>query len=175
MKMRLSLLLACAAMLISATWAATPAAAYDLSRGLRMTGCSTAGQDSSQPRLELVLVGVVVLIVIVRRVIPMLGGGGGTAAKSAFGRYGPAGGAICPRCGQIFARQLLSPNLVTGKLSRCPHCGKWSIVAAASPTVLAAAEAAQRGPAGEPAEATDAPPNPEEKLRRQIEDSKYER
>lgn len=171
MKMRPSLLLAAAALLIAATWAATPAAAYGLHQNLPLTSSAIAGQDSSQPRLELVLVGVVILIVIARRVIPMLGGSRDTTAGTTLGNYGPAGGAICPHCGRTFARQLLSPNLVVGKLSRCPHCGKWSVVAAASASALAAADAAQRGPA----EATDAPLSPEEKLRRQIENSKYER
>ena len=171
MKIRLSLLLACAAMLISALWAAAPTAASTLHRNPLVTGHSIAGQAGSQPRLELVLVGVVILIVIARRVVPMLGGRQDTAAGSTLGSYGPAGGAICPHCGRTFARNLFSPNLVAGKLSRCPHCGKWSVVAAASAAALAAADAAQR----EPAEAGDAPLNSEEKLRRQIENSKYER
>ncbi len=170
MKIRLSLL-ACAAMLISPLWAATPAAAYELKQSLFMTNGSTMGQDGSQPRLELVLVGVVILIVIARRVVPMLGGRQDTVAGSTPGSYGPAGGAICPHCGRTFSRNLLSPNLVIGKLSRCPHCGKWSVVAAASPAALAAADAAQR----EPTETADAPLSSEEKLRRQIENSKYER
>ncbi len=57
------------------------------------------------------------------------------------GVYGMAGGAICPRCTFPYARGLMAPNLVVGKLSRCPHCGKWAVVVAASPAALAAAEA----------------------------------
>lgn len=57
------------------------------------------------------------------------------------GVYGVAGGAICPRCTFPYARKLMAPNLVVGKLSRCPHCGKWAVVAAATPAALAAAEA----------------------------------
>lgn len=48
------------------------------------------------------------------------------------GKYGPAGGAVCPRCGLPFSRSLFSPNLVAGKIVRCPHCGKVSIQARAS-------------------------------------------
>ncbi|MCJ7716291.1 MAG: hypothetical protein MUO54_07205, partial [Anaerolineales bacterium] len=48
------------------------------------------------------------------------------------GKYGPAGGAVCPRCELPFSRSLFSPNMVTGKLVRCPHCGKFSIQPRAS-------------------------------------------
>jgi hypothetical protein len=57
------------------------------------------------------------------------------------GKYGPAGGAICPRCEMPFSRSVMSPNLVTGKLVRCPHCGKISILARASSARLQDAEA----------------------------------
>lgn len=56
------------------------------------------------------------------------------------GVYGVTGGAICPRCTFPYARSLMAPNLVVGKLLRCPHCGKWAVVAAASLAALAAAE-----------------------------------
>ncbi len=57
------------------------------------------------------------------------------------GVYGIAGGAICPRCGLPYSRHLLAPNMLVGKLERCPHCGKWAVVSAASAEQLAAAEA----------------------------------
>ena len=84
--------------------------------------------------------------------------------------YRVAGGAICPQCGRPFARHFTSLNLLVGKLERCPTCGKWSIVAAASPAALAAAEAAEVA-ASKP---TVPEPSPEEKLRRQIEESRYQ-
>jgi hypothetical protein len=84
--------------------------------------------------------------------------------------YGIEGGAICPGCGRPFARHFLSPNLLVGKLERCPYCGKWSVVAAASPEALAAAQAAEIE-ASKPAVPE---PNPEEELRRQIEESRYQ-
>jgi hypothetical protein len=84
--------------------------------------------------------------------------------------YGVAGGAICPQCGRPFARHSLGLNLLAGKLERCPTCGKWSIVAAASPAALAAAEAAEVE-ASKPAVPEL---SPEEKLRRQIEESRYQ-
>ena len=82
--------------------------------------------------------------------------------------YGIAGGAICPRCKRPFARHLLSPNLVVGKLERCPYCGKLSVAAARSMTALRAAEAAELAAAGA------SPVNgasPDERLNKDLDDS----
>ena len=57
-----------------------------------------------------------------------------------LGKYGLAGGAICPRCELPFSRFVLSPNLLAGKLVRCPHCGKISIRARASQSQIQEAE-----------------------------------
>lgn len=89
--------------------------------------------------------------------------------KNLRGDYGPAGGAICPRCAKPYARHFSSPNLVVGKLERCPWCGKWAVVPRAPAAVLAAAEAAEE--AG--AQPTVAPESDEDRLRRQIEGSRY--
>lgn len=86
-------------------------------------------------------------------------------------KYGAAGGAICPKCQRPFSRNLLSPNMVLGKLERCPFCGKWSIVRARSMDELRAAEQA---------EIQDAQPvfepgmNEEEKLKQELEKSRYD-
>lgn len=58
-----------------------------------------------------------------------------------LGKYGPAGGVVCPRCEMPFTRSVMSPNLMAGKLVRCPHCGKISILARASSDRLREAEA----------------------------------
>jgi len=84
--------------------------------------------------------------------------------------YGIHGGAICPKCGRPFVLSFFSLNLVTRKLERCPYCGKWSMVRPASREALAAAEAAEVE-ASRPAVPE---PSPEEKLRRQIEESRYQ-
>jgi hypothetical protein len=157
--------------------AATPAAARGLHADPLAVDHPNGAQMNVQPRgiprspLGLALVGVIVLLALAIRLAPMLGRNRSHAVGAPPASYGPAGGAICPRCGRTFARNLLSPNLLVGKLSHCPHCGKWSVVPAASPSALAAAEAAQRNPT----EVLDSSTSPEEKLRRQIEDSKYER
>jgi hypothetical protein len=57
-----------------------------------------------------------------------------------LGAYGAAGGAVCPRCEMPYSRSFLSPNLLVGKLERCPHCGKIAIVRRASPDELDVAE-----------------------------------
>jgi len=119
---------------------------------------------------ELLVVGIILLIVLGRRLLLLSGRGQAGTATDGEIDYGPAGAAICPRCGRPFARHILSPNLIAGKLSRCLHCGKWSIVPRATPAALAAAEAAQRA-AAEPA---TAPLSEEERLRRRIEASRYE-
>lgn len=58
-------------------------------------------------------------------------------------KYGAAGGAICPKCQRPFSRNFFSPNMLLGKLERCPFCGKWSIVRARSMEELRAAEQAE--------------------------------
>lgn len=84
--------------------------------------------------------------------------------------YGLEGGAVCPKCGLPFSRSVFGLNLLVGKLSRCPHCGKWSVVGRASPDELAAAEAKLRG------EAQPAPPAADAatQLHKRIEESRYE-
>lgn len=57
-----------------------------------------------------------------------------------LGQYGIAGGAVCRQCQLPFSRSLFAPNMLFGKLQRCPHCGKWAIVRAASAQELAEAE-----------------------------------
>jgi hypothetical protein len=86
------------------------------------------------------------------------------------GSYGMAGGAICPRCTFPYSRNILAPNLVVGKLERCPHCGKWAIVPRASTAALEEAEArlASEG------ESTIETQTEEEKLRQMIDDSRFD-
>ena len=57
-----------------------------------------------------------------------------------LGKYGPAGGVVCSRCALPFSRSVFSPNLMVGKLVRCPHCGKVSILPRASSDRLSEAE-----------------------------------
>jgi hypothetical protein len=87
------------------------------------------------------------------------------------GVYGLAGGAVCPRCGLPFSRHSLAPNLLLGKLERCPHCGRWSIVRQANRAELEIAEARFDADAEQGALRPD---DEAERVRREIEDSRYE-
>ena len=73
---------------------------------------------------------------------------------------------VCPKCGGAFRRMILGLNLLTYRLERCPHCGKWSLFKAFSGESVA--EAKLRKDMTEPAESE------EERLRRRIEESRYE-
>ena len=89
-----------------------------------------------------------------------------------LGKYGPSGGVVCPGCSFPYPRHFLSPNLVFGKLERCPHCGKWAIVPRASRAALEEAEASYRtdaetGILEQDAEGSTA------KTERQIDDTRY--
>jgi hypothetical protein len=111
------------------------------------------------------LVGVIILLTLASAVVPALLG-----RKEKVGEYGILGGTVCPKCGLPFSLKFWGLNLFTGKLQRCPHCGKWSVVKRANPEALAAAEARYRGE--EPAQNTDE--SKEQRVRRQIDDSRYE-
>jgi hypothetical protein len=85
-------------------------------------------------------------------------------------KYGAAGGAICPRCGRPFSRHFFSPNMLVGKLERCPFCGKWSILAAQPLSILRSAEAAELE---ETAEHEAVKQDDEEHLRKELDESRY--
>jgi hypothetical protein len=80
------------------------------------------------------------------------------------------GGGICPKCKRPFGFQLLSIKMIVGKLTPCPHCGKWSIVKRASMSDLHAAEQAELDT--EKAQIPEA--SYEEKMRKKLDDSKYQ-
>jgi hypothetical protein len=80
------------------------------------------------------------------------------------------GGGICPKCKRPFALPLFSMNLGLSKLANCPYCGKWSVVSMQSIQNLRAAEREELewGRAEIPEESK------EEKLRKELDDSKYQ-
>lgn len=119
-------------------------------------------------RIAIPLIGLLLLITLV-----------GTAGPALLGRrkphqrgvYGAEGGAVCPRCGFPFSRHLLAPNMLVGKLERCPHCGKWSVARRAKPEEL---EAAEERLAAEESRGGLAVDDEKERVRRMIDDSRYE-
>jgi hypothetical protein len=86
------------------------------------------------------------------------------------GNYGAAGGAVCPRCAFPYSRSVFAPNLLVGKLQRCPHCGKWAIVARASQQNLDEAEKRWYREGSSSVET----PSEGEKMRQLLDDSRYE-
>ena len=115
------------------------------------------------------ILGSTLLVSVIGFLIPMLTGKKG--AQRPIGEYGAAGGTVCPRCGFPFSRNVLSPNLLLGKLERCPHCGKWSIRARASQADLTAAEERLWAARDESAQIEI---DPEDNLKRALDESRFE-
>ncbi len=104
-------------------------------------------------------------------IVPLLMGRGKTQ-NLPFGaerKYG-LGGGICPKCRRPFALPLFSLNLGLSKLARCPYCGKWSAVRIQSLAKLREAEQAEL----EWGRADVVEETEEEKLRKSLNDSKYQ-
>lgn len=118
-----------------------------------------------------VIIGIMVLAIAIP-VIAMLFTKQKSLTPGTPRQYGVAGGAICPRCHRPYPRHVFSPNLLFGKLERCPFCGKWAIVAAAPMEVLRAAEAAERQALEE--HVGDSLVSEEDKLRRRLDDSRFD-
>jgi hypothetical protein len=87
------------------------------------------------------------------------------------GVYGAAGGSVCPRCQFPFSRSMMAPNLVVGKLVRCPHCGKWAVLPRASAEALRAAEARL---AADSETSVDTARREEEKFAQMLEESRFD-
>jgi hypothetical protein len=115
------------------------------------------------------ILGFTALAMVLGAVIPMLVGKKG--GKVIIGNYGAAGGAICPRCTFPFSRHIFSPNLLVGKLVRCPHCGKLAILPAVSQDALAAAEERYYASEGE---STEVEMDPDKSLKSALDDSRFD-
>jgi hypothetical protein len=87
--------------------------------------------------------------------------------------YHVHGGTICKKCGKPYAYKAFSGNFITHKLDRCPHCGKWTFSRPVSKEVMIAAAVEMRGvDQNEKADSIDGM-SEEEKLRKQLDESKY--
>jgi len=130
-----------------------------------------SSEDSMNRTLTIVgpILGISILAMLLGGIIPMLRGRKGKAGP--IGEYSLAGGTICPRCAFPFSRNTFSPNLVIGKLERCPHCGKWSIRPRASQADLRAAEERLRA---SQEEKTSIEIDPQDSLRQALDDSRYD-
>ncbi|MCK4740993.1 MAG: hypothetical protein KAS80_01780 [Anaerolineales bacterium] len=115
------------------------------------------------------IVGIVVLTVLGTLLLTLMGRRSGGFK---LGNYGSAGGAICRRCGFPYPRHFLSPNLLVGKLDRCPHCGKWAIIPRASRVALEEAEARFRADA-EIGLLEQEPEGSEAQVQRKLDETRY--
>jgi hypothetical protein len=102
-------------------------------------------------------------------VVPLLMGRKTAALKPGTPRQYILGGTICPKCGRPFAFSIFSLRLVVARLERCPYCGRWSFVHGVSQSQLRAAEQAEVEAAQGQVPETSA----EEKLKKELDDSKY--
>jgi Zn ribbon nucleic-acid-binding protein len=119
----------------------------------------------------MVLGGVAVVFVLVMGLQLLIARRRGPTALGAKRNYGWLGGAVCPKCGRPFALHIWGLNAVGGKYDRCDHCGKWNYVRRATPQALAAAEAAEVTP--DSAASSIPQPTPEDRLRKQLDDTRY--
>ena len=115
------------------------------------------------------ILAVAAIAVLLGAVVPALLGKKGKTRP--IGEYSVAGGTICPRCEFPYSRNTFSPNLVFGKLERCPHCGKWSLRPRASSAELAAAEERLRAAQDETAQVEF---DPQESIQRALDESRYD-
>jgi hypothetical protein len=108
-----------------------------------------------------IIVGLMILSLLIQTLL---------GRKEQVGKYGILGGTVCPKCSLPFSLKVLGINWFGGKLQRCPHCGKWSVVKRANADDLATAEAKYRGE-----ESTQISSEGEDiRIKRQIDDSRYE-
>ncbi len=132
-----------------------------------------SGEEVGQSMVGLVLplIGVLVVAVLLSTLLPRL-----IWRKKGytFKDYGMAGGAVCKNCEKPFTRHAWAPNLVAGKLERCPHCGKWQIARRANADELEEAEKLIYEDGGSAMQASGRE-NEEERLKRQIDDSRYDK
>ena len=120
----------------------------------------------------IIIIPILVLVfgaLIVSAVVSVVTGRKNKNLPAGSPRSYPMGGGIGKKCGRPFAFQLLSMNMITGKLVRCPYCGKWSVTRFASMDKLRAAEQAELE--REKAQVPEA--SPEDKLKKELDDSRF--
>ncbi len=119
------------------------------------------------------LFGIIFGLMLVAYVLPALLQRGKHVPLGTPRQYGLAGGTICSKCKRPFALNFLSLNIIVGKLDRCPHCGKWSIVHRYPIEMLRTAEAAELA-SGEEGAGQFNGQTDEEKLNKALDDSRYQ-
>lgn len=142
-------------------------------RTREMTFNYMTAEESRQRGLKIVvpILAIALIWVLFTKVVPSLSRGRTKGDLLPPGRqnYGVIGGTICPRCAHPFALNLFSPNLLVGKLVRCPNCGKWFIGRRASEDDLLIAEEAAWRKAHRAPQVSEM--NDEEKIRKGLDGS----
>ena len=128
-----------------------------------------------QSTLKFILpvLGIVLVAILLSTLVPFLAGRGQRTSipLGSERNYGVGGGGICPNCHRPFVLPLISAHLGFSKLAICPFCGKWNLVQVESINKLREAEKAEVewSKPEKPSE-----PSEEEKLRKEMDDSKYQ-
>jgi len=137
-----------------------------------LTATFVSASEGGQAALRFAIPVLVVVFgaILLAALVPLITGRKTKNLPPGSPRQYPLGGAICPKCGRPFAVHLYGLNLGLGKLDRCPYCGKWSVVRHASMDKLRAAEEAELE--GEKAQVPEL--SEEEKLKKELDDSKYQ-
>lgn len=89
-----------------------------------------SAEESRTATLKIIIpvLGSVFFIVIIAGLIPAITSRKKRKIEPGVARnYGFAGGTICSKCKHPFALHLFAPNMLIGKLERCPNCGRWGI------------------------------------------------
>jgi len=119
------------------------------------------------------ILGLVVLVSLLSAVIPAITSRKkGTLPPNSVRNYGLAGGTICSRCNRPFAMHFLAPNMLMGKLERCPFCGKWGIVRSFPLEKLREAEEAEKR--SQMDISNNSVKSNDDQLKKEIDDSKYQ-
>lgn len=111
---------------------------------IRYNFISVEEQNSGLKNILLPIGVVLISVMGISALIQTIGKPKKGQAQDSPRQYGPLGGTICPKCGHPFSRSLFGINLVVGRLERCEACGKFVMTTRATPTELAAAEAAEK-------------------------------
>ena len=148
----------------------TPSGLEIFAEGIRLEFISAEESWQQVANIAIpLIVGIVALTVLGTLLLTLMGRRSGGFK---LGNYGSAGGAVCRRCGFPYPRHFLSPNLLVGKLDRCPHCGKWAIIPRASRAALEEAEARFRADA-EIGLLEQEPEGSEAQVQRKLDETRY--
>jgi hypothetical protein len=140
------------------------------SNQLSATFISKAESAKTATGIIVPILGITFGAIILSALIPLISGRRTKNLPAGTPRSYLLGGRICPKCGRPFAFQLFNLNWVTGKVARCPYCGKWSASGSARLEKLRAAEQAEL----ETEKAQFPQSSEEEKFKKELDDSRYQ-